>query len=112
MTFMIFGMSLTTVVSGTLLLTGNGYGLGYGFGGLWPGLALGVGWGLWVFGLFVPNRLHLKAYYESRSANPDPEVMETVERRNAMVGMFEAVAMLAIILIMVGLRLGGLGLGL
>lgn len=107
MTFMIFGTSLTTVLSGTLLLTGA-YGLGYGFTGLWPTLALGVGWGLWIFGLVVPNRLHLKAYYEGRSANPDPEVLETVEKQNAVVGLFEAAVMLFIILIMVGIRPGGI----
>ena len=107
MTFLIFGTSLTTVVSGTLLLTGA-YGLGYGFTGTWSNLALGVGWGLWIFGLVVPNRLHLRAYYEGRSPNPDPEVLETVEKRNAIVGLFEAAVMLFIILIMVGLRPGGI----
>ncbi len=110
MTFVLFGTSLATVVSGTLLLAGADYGLGYGFDGLWPSLALGLGWGLWVFGLVVPNRLHLKSYYESWTGDPDPEVLETVEKRTAAVGLFEAVGMLAVILVMVGLRLGGLGL--
>jgi hypothetical protein len=102
--FFLVGFSFTTVVSGTLLLTGTG--LGYGFTGFWPNLALGTGWGLFLFGLVVPNRLHLRAYYEGVSPDPDPEVLESVEKRNLVVALFEATAMLGIVVIMTGMRLG------
>ncbi|PHQ38508.1 hypothetical protein DJ69_11290 [Halorubrum persicum] len=103
--FFLVGFSLTTAISGTLLL-GSEFGLGYGFGGRWPTLSLGLGWGLFVFGLLVPNRIHLSAYYESRSADPDPSRLEAIEKKNLVVGLFEAAAMLGIIVLMTGLRLG------
>jgi hypothetical protein len=103
--FFVFGFSLATVVSGTALLTGS-WGLGYGFAGFWPTAALTAGWGLFVFGLLVPNRLHLKAYYEGLSEDPDPERMASIEKRNLVVGLFEAGVMLVLILTMTGLRLG------
>lgn len=102
--FFLVGFSLTTVLSGTVLLTGTG--LGYGFTGFWPNLALGAGWGLFLFGLVVPNRLHLRAYYEGITDDPDQSVLDSVERKNIVVGVFEAVVMLGIVLIMTGLRLG------
>lgn len=103
--FFVLGFALTTVVSGTILL-GSAFGLGYGFSGRWPTLSLTLGWGLFVFGLLVPNRIHLSAYYESRSAEPDASRLEAIEKRNLVVGLLEAVAMLAIIVLMTGLRLG------
>lgn len=103
--FFIFGFSLTTVLSGTVLLTGD-VGLGYGFSGLWPSASLGLGWGLFLFGLAVPNRIHLQAYYEGRSDDPDPDRLASIEKRNALIGVVEAVAMLGIIVLMTGLRLG------
>jgi len=103
--FFLLGFSLTTVLSGTLLLSGD-LGLGYGFSGRWPTLSLGVGWGLFGFGLVVPNRIHLRAYYESRREEPDPERLESIEKTNLVVGLFEAAAMLGIIVLMTGLRLG------
>ncbi|OYR39435.1 hypothetical protein DJ82_05575 [Halorubrum sp. Ib24] len=103
--FFVLGFSLTTVVSGTILL-GSVFGLGYGFSGRWPTLSLTLGWGLFVFGLLVPNRIHLSAYYESRSAEPDASRLEAIEKRNLVVGLLEAGAMLAIIVLMTGLRLG------
>lgn len=103
--FFIFGFSLTTVLSGTALLTTD-LGLAYGFSGLWPSASLGLGWGLFVFGLLVPNRIHLRAYYEGRSENPDSERLAAIEKRNAIVGVAEAVVMLGIIVLMTGLRLG------
>lgn len=103
--FFIFGFSLTTVLSGTVLLTSE-YGLGYGFTGLWPTASLGLAWGLFLFGLVVPNRIHLRAYYESRTETPDPDRLASIEKRNAVVGVVEAIAMLGIIVLMTGLRLG------
>lgn len=103
--FFVLGFSVTTVVSGTILL-GSAFGLDYGFSGRWPTLSLTLGWGLFVFGLLVPNRIHLRAYYESRSPDPDASRLESIEKRNLVVGLFEAVAMLAIIVLMTGLRLG------
>jgi len=103
--FFLLGFSLTTVVSGTLLL-GSGLGLGYGFDGRWATLSLSLGWGLFAFGLLVPNRIHLSAYYESRSDDPDPSRLESIEKKNLVVGLFEAAAMLGIIVLMTGLRLG------
>ena len=103
--FFVLGFSLTTVVSGTLLL-GPDLGLEYGFSGQWPTLSLAAGWGLFAFGLLVPNRIHLSAYYESRSAEPDVSRLEAIEKRNLVVGLVEAVAMLGIIVLMTGLRLG------
>lgn len=103
--FFIFGFSLTTVLSGTVLLTGQ-WGLGYGFTGFWPSTSLGLGWALFFFGLVVPNRIHLRAYYESRSETPDFDRLATIEKQNAIVGIVEAIAMLVIIVLMTGLRLG------
>ena len=103
--FFVLGFSLTTVVSGTVLL-GSAFGLGYGFEGRWPTLSLSLGWALFAFGLLVPNRIHLRAYYESRSDDPDPSRLESIEKKNLVVGLFEAAAMLGIIVLMTGLRLG------
>jgi hypothetical protein len=101
--FFLFGTSLATVVSGTLLL--GGAGLSYGYAGTWPTLALASGWGLFLFGLVVPNRLHLREYYLRSRPDPDEGALEAVERRILVVGLFEAVVMLGIILVMSGLRL-------
>ena len=103
--FFLLGLSLTTVLSGTLLLS-SGLGLGYGFSGRWPTLSLGIGWGLCAFGLVGPNRIHLRAYYESRLEEPDPERLESIEKTNLVVGLFEAAVMLGVIVLMTGLRLG------
>ena len=103
--FFLVGFSLTTVLSGTVLLTPE-LGLGYGFGGTWSGLSLGVGWGLFAFGLAVPHRLHLSAYYETLSPDPDASRLESIEKKNLIVGLFEGAVMLAIILLMTGFRLG------
>ncbi|RLM70598.1 hypothetical protein DVK05_05550 [Halorubrum sp. Atlit-8R] len=103
--FFLVGFSLTTVLSGTVLLTPD-IGLGYGFGGTWSGLALGVGWGLFAFGLAVPHRLHLSAYYETVSPDPDADRLESIEKKNLVVGLFEGAAMLALIVLMTGFRLG------
>lgn len=101
--FFLVGFSLATVLSGTLL---TGMGLSYGFTGFWPNLALGRGCGLFAFGLLVPNRMHLRAIDERTVKNPDESVLEAIEKRNIVIGLFEAAAMLAIILIMTGMRLG------
>ncbi|MFC7324468.1 hypothetical protein ACFQMF_07740 [Halorubrum rutilum] len=103
--FFLVGFSLTTVLSGTVLLT-PGLGLGYGFAGAWSGLALGLGWGLFAFGLAVPHRLQLSAYYETLSPEPDASRLESIERKNLVVGLFEAAVMLALIVLMTGFRLG------
>ena len=103
--FFLVGFSLTTVLSGTVLLTPD-LGLGYGFGGTWSGLALALGWGLFAFGLAVPHRLHLSAYYETRSPTPDASRLEAIEKKNLVVGLFEAAVMLALIVLMTGFRLG------
>ena len=103
--FFVFGASLATVVSGTLLLGGAG-GLAYGYSGTWPTLALASGWGLFVFGLVVPNRLHLREYYLRTKPDPDESALASVERKILAVGLFEAVAMLGIVAVMSGLRLG------
>lgn len=103
--FFRFGFSLTTVLSGPVLLTGA-VGLGYGFSGFWPTASLGLGWGLFAFGLVVPTRIHLRAYYESRSESPDHDRLASIEKRNAVIGIVEAIVMLCIILLMTGLRLG------
>lgn len=103
--FLITGVAFATVLSGTALLTTD-LGLGYGFSGRWPTLALTTGWGLFVFGLAVPNRLHLSAYYEGQSAEPDADRLEAIEKKNLVVGLFEAAVMLGIVLIMTGFRLG------
>lgn len=102
--FFVFGTSLATVVSGTILLGGTG--LSYGYSGTWPTVALASGWGLFLFGLVVPNRLHLREYYLRSRDDPDEAALSTVERRILAVGLFEAVAMLGIIVTMTGLRLG------
>lgn len=103
--FFVLGFSLATVASGTVLLAPD-LGLGYGFDGRWPTLSLSLGWGLFVFGLLVPNRIHLRAYYESRTDDPDPSRLEAIEKKNLVVGLFEAAVMLGIIVLMTGLRLG------
>ncbi|KTG10591.1 hypothetical protein AUR64_07940 [Haloprofundus marisrubri] len=102
--FFLFGFSLTTVLSGTLLLTGMG--LGYGFSSFWPTAALTAGWGLFLFGLLVPHRLHLRAYYEGSRERPDTELLALLGKRLPVIGVFEAVVMLGIIFIMTGMRLG------
>lgn len=102
--FFVFGTSLATVVSGTILLGGTG--LSYGYSGTWPTVALASGWGLFLFGLVVPNRLHLREYYLRSRDDPSEAALSTVERRILAVGLFEAVAMLGIIVTMTGLRLG------
>ena len=103
--FFLVGFSLTTALSGTALLTTD-LGLGYGFASRWSSLALGVGWGLFVFGLIVPTRIHLSAYYETLSPDPDPSRLESIEKKNLVVGLFEAATMLGIIVLMTGFRLG------
>ncbi|EMA59041.1 hypothetical protein [Halorubrum kocurii] len=103
--FFLVGFSLTTVLSGTVLLTPD-LGLGYGFGGTWSGLALALGWGLFAFGLAVPHRLHLSAYYETLSPDPDASRLGSIEKKNLVVGLFEAAVMLALIVLMTGFRLG------
>ncbi|CDK40878.1 hypothetical protein [Halorubrum sp. AJ67] len=103
--FFLVGVSLTTVLSGTVLLTPE-IGLGYGFGGAWSGLALGLGWGLFAFGLAVPHRLQLSAYYETLSSSPDASKLESIEQKNLVVGLFEGAVMLALIALMTGFRLG------
>ncbi|MFC7187199.1 hypothetical protein [Halorubrum yunnanense] len=103
--FFLVGFSLTTVLSGTVLLTPE-LGLGYGFAGTWSGLALGLGWGLFAFGLAVPHRLHLSAYYETLSPEPDASRLESIEKKNLVVGLFEGAVMLGIIALMTGFRLG------
>lgn len=105
--FFVTGISLTAVLSGTLLADVMGlFDLSNPLApsGLWITVALAVGWGLWLFGLVVPNRLHLKAYYEGQSADPDPSVLAGIERRTLVVGLFEAGVMLAIIYVMTNLR--------
>ncbi|GAB3699278.1 hypothetical protein [Halorubrum pallidum] len=103
--FFLVGFSFTTVISGTVLLTGD-IGLGYGFSSTWSSAALGVGWGLFAFGLAVPHRLQLSAYYETQSPDPDAERLESIEKKNLVVGLFEAAVMLGIIALMTGFRLG------
>ncbi|EMA64005.1 hypothetical protein C470_01800 [Halorubrum distributum JCM 13561] len=103
--FFLVGFSLTTVLSGTVLLTPD-LGLGYGFGGTWSGLALGLGWGLFAFGLAVPHRLQLSAYYETLSPDPDASRLESIEKKNLVVGLFEGAVMLVLIVLMTGFRLG------
>ena len=103
--FFLVGFSLTTVLSGTVLLT-PALGLGYGFSGAWSTLSLGVGWGLFAFGLAVPHRLHLSAYYETRSPDPDASRLESIEKKNLVVGLFEGAVMLGIVALMTGFRLG------
>ena len=103
--FFLVGFSLTTVLSGTVLLTPD-LGLGYGFGGAWSGLALGLGWGLFAFGLAVPHRLQLSAYYETLSPDPDASRLVSIEKKNLVVGLFEGAVMLALIVLMTGFRLG------
>jgi hypothetical protein len=103
--FLLFGASSATVVSGTALLGGGG-GLAYGYTGTWPTVALASGWGLFLFGLVVPNRLHLREYYLRSEADPEQAALDRVGRRIVAVGLFEAVAMLGIIAVMSGLRLG------
>ncbi|WP_267642339.1 hypothetical protein [Haloarchaeobius amylolyticus] len=98
--FFLFGISATTVLSGTALLDAYGQ---LGGGALWPTVALGAGWGLFVFGLAVPNRLHLRSYYEHQSPDPDGETLARVERLNVAVGLFELVVMFAIVYVMVTL---------
>ncbi|MEZ3145317.1 hypothetical protein [Halobaculum sp. MBLA0143] len=103
--FFVFGASLATVVSGTLLLSGDA-GLAYGYSGTWPTLALASGWGLFFFGLAVPNRLHLREYYLRTASDTDESALASVEKKILAVGLFEAAAMLGIIAVMSGLRLG------
>ncbi|MFD1569045.1 hypothetical protein [Halorubrum laminariae] len=102
--FFLVGFSLTTVLSGTVLLTG-GLGLGYGFSSTLSSAALGVGWGLFAFGLAVPHRLQLSAYYESQSPDPDTSRLESIEKKNLVVGLFETAVMLVLIALMTGFRL-------
>ncbi|GAB7008348.1 hypothetical protein [Halorubrum trueperi] len=103
--FFLVGFSLTTVLSGTVLLTPD-LGLGYGFASRWSSVALGIGWGLFAFGLVVPHRLQLSAYYETLSSEPDASRLEAIEKKNLVVGLFEAATMLGIIVLMTGFRLG------
>ncbi|MDB9232646.1 hypothetical protein [Halorubrum ezzemoulense] len=103
--FFLVGFSLTTVLSGTVLLTPD-LGLGYGFGGAWSGAALALGWGLFAFGIAVPHRLQLSAYYETLSPDPDASRLESIEKKNLVVGLFEGAIMLVLIVLMTGFRLG------
>ncbi|WP_280585549.1 hypothetical protein [Halorubrum sp. Boch-26] len=103
--FFLVGFSLTTVLSGTVLLTSD-LGLGYGFASRWSSAALGVGWGLFAFGLVVPHRLQLRAYYETLTPDPDAARLESIEKKNLVVGLFEGAVMLALIVLMSGFRLG------
>jgi hypothetical protein len=98
----VFGTSLGTVVSGTLLLE-QLYGLTATF---WGQVALGFGWLLWLFGLVVPNRLHLKTYYLRLAGDDAPDRMARLERRTMVVGLVETALMLAIVFVMTRIRLG------
>ena len=103
--FLLFGASSATVVSGTALL-GSAGGLACGYSGTWPTVALASVWGLFLFGLVVPNRLHLREYYLRSQSDPDQSALDRVQRRIVAVGLFEAVVMLGIVAVMSGLRLG------
>jgi len=81
-------------------------GFGYGFESRWSSAALGLGWGLFAFGLAIPHRLQLSAYYETLSPSPDTSRLEAIEKKNLVVGLFEAATMLGIIVLMTGFRLG------
>jgi|AntDeeMinimDraft_4_1070355.scaffolds.fasta_scaffold01474_9 hypothetical protein len=103
--FFLVGFSLTTILSGTFLLMPD-IGFGYGFESRWSSAALGLGWGLFAFGLAIPHRLQLSAYYETLSPSPDTSRLEAIEKKNLVVGLFEAATMLGIIVLMTGFRLG------
>ena len=100
--FFVLGVSLTTVLSGSVLAERFGY---LAVGDPWIVAAFAAGWGLWLFGLLVPNRMHLRAYYEGQSDDPNPVTMARIEKWNVAIGLFEAIVMLAVILIMTNLRL-------
>lgn len=100
--FFVLGVSLTTVLSGSVLADTFGY---LAAGDPWIVAAFAAGWGLWLFGLLVPNRMHLRAYYEGQSAEPNPVTMARIEKWNVAIGLFEAAIMLLVVLIMTNLRL-------
>ena len=100
--FFMVGVSLATVLSGSVLADEFGY---LASGDPWIIAAFAAGWGLWLFGLLVPNRMHLRAYYEGQSDEPNPVTMARIEKWNAAIGLFEAAVMLLIVLIMTNLRL-------
>ena len=101
LTHLAFGVSLTTVLSGTGLAQRLGY---LGIGHVWVTAALVLGWGLFAFGLAMTHRLMLKSYYESHSPSPDSERIERIGALTAKIGLVEVVGMLAIILVMTNIR--------
>lgn len=101
LTHLAFGVSITTVLSGTALAHRLGL---LGVGHVWVTAALVLGWGLFAFGLGVTHRLLLKSYYESHSPDPDPERIERIGALTAKIGLVEMVGMLAIVLVMTNIR--------
>lgn len=100
LTVFFIGSMTATVIAGTLLAETL-----YGFGEFWVQVALGYGWGLWVFGLVLPFRYIMKMYYELQTESPDTEFLETLEKREMVAGLIESVLMLGIIGVMTMIRL-------
>lgn len=101
-TFFMFGIPTTTVLSGTTLAWEFGR---IGTGDIWVNAALVLGWGLWVFGLVVVSPTHLKVYWEAQSDSPDTEFLDRLERRIIGAGLLDVVGLLVIIGIMTSIWL-------
>lgn len=97
LTFLAFGAGLTAVVSGSVLFlstppTGNER--------MWRLLALSAGWFIFFLGLFGPNRFHLGVFYEEMSQSPDERKISSLNKKNIIVGGFEAVLIITFVVAM------------
>ncbi|WP_458210496.1 hypothetical protein [Haladaptatus sp. NG-SE-30] len=88
------GISLTTVLSGSFLA--EQFGL-LRADNPWMMRVVVFGWLLWLFGLFVSNRMHLRVYFEGQSSTPNPARLKSIEKRVLLLGAFEAAIMVGII---------------
>ncbi|EFW92312.1 hypothetical protein ZOD2009_09645 [Haladaptatus paucihalophilus DX253] len=100
-------VSFMTVLSGSLLA--DQFGLLHA-DSPWMLRVFVLGWILWLFGLFVSNRMHLTVYFEGKAPNPDLTLLKSIEKKILVAGIFEALIMLGIIYLVLnpGFRLWNL----
>lgn len=89
LTVLAFSFGLTAVVSGTFLYLQPS--ASNAETGLWRIAALILAWTIFMIGLLGPNRYHIGEYFESITEEPDPERIRSLRRRNALIGLVEAV---------------------
>lgn len=98
LTILAFGMSITTVISGTLLFvipssTGSQTGI-------WRTTALLLAWFIFALGIFGPNRYHVGEYIESNTKSPSNSRINRLRKRNLITGSVESVLIISFVIAM------------